>query len=124
MESVALGLRTVVYPVLDLTAAKAWYSRAFGVAPYFDEGFYVGFNIGGYELGLDPNGVRSQQQGGAVSYWGVKDCAHAYAHFCEVGATTVEAPNAVGSGIIVATVQDPFGNAIGLIENPHFQLGH
>jgi catechol 2,3-dioxygenase-like lactoylglutathione lyase family enzyme len=49
------GLRTVIYRVPDLTRAKAWYSEAFGIQPYFDEPFYVGFNIGGYELGLDPN---------------------------------------------------------------------
>jgi hypothetical protein len=28
----------------------------------------------------------------------------------------------VGGGIKVAAVLDPFGNAFGIIENPHFQL--
>ena len=50
-----LGLGTVGYHVTDLAAAKAWYTRAFGVAPYFDQPFYVGFDIGGYELGLNPD---------------------------------------------------------------------
>ena len=51
-----LGLRTVIYPSPDLATAKAWYTQALGQDPYFDEPFYVGFNVGGYELGLDPNG--------------------------------------------------------------------
>ena len=49
-----LGLRTVIYHAPDLAKAKAWYAAAFNVAPYFDEPFYVGFNVGGYELGLNP----------------------------------------------------------------------
>ena len=50
-----LGLRTVVYKVSDLGRAKAWYTKVLGIEPYFDEPFYVGFNVGGYELGLDPD---------------------------------------------------------------------
>ena len=49
-----LGLRTLIYDVTDIVKAKAWYSDVFGKAPYFDEPFYVGFNIGGYEFGLRP----------------------------------------------------------------------
>ena len=50
-----LGLRTVNYHVTDLARAKAWYISALGKEPYFDEPFYVGFNVGGFELGLDPD---------------------------------------------------------------------
>src|SRR5688500_8666444 len=50
-----LGLRTIIYKVPDLARAKAWYGETFGISPYFDEPFYVGFNVGGYELGLDPD---------------------------------------------------------------------
>ena len=50
-----LGLRTAIYPVTDLAKARSWYSAVLGVAPYFDEPFYVGFNVGGFELGLDPD---------------------------------------------------------------------
>src|SRR5207248_8856951 len=83
-----LGLRTVIYHVSDLARAKQWYSRAFGVEPYFDEPFYVGFNIGGYELGLDPNteGVKPGP-GGVVAYWGVPDAAKAVEQFTRAGAT-------------------------------------
>ncbi len=53
-----LGLRTVIYPAPDLAAAKAWYTRLLGVEPYFDEPFYVGFSVAGYELALGPRWVR------------------------------------------------------------------
>lgn len=116
-----LGLRTVIYHVPDLQRAKAWYSTAFGVQPYFDEAFYVGFNIGGYELGLDPSTKGAPPgPGGAVAYWGVGDAEAAVQHFTQAGAS-LEAPvQDVGGGIRVATVADPFGNLVGLIENPHF----
>lgn len=116
-----LGLRTVIYKVPDLARAKAWYTAAFGVKPYFDEPFYVGFNVGGYELGLDPNpeGVRPGP-GGSVTYWGVAEVEAAVKHFVKAGATVTSAVQDVGEGIRVATVADPFGNLVGLIENPHF----
>lgn len=69
-----LGLRTVIYKVSDITKAKEWYSRVFDITPYFDEVFYVGFNVGGYELGLDPDTKRQPPgPGGGTAYWGVKD---------------------------------------------------
>jgi len=114
------GLGTVIYPVTDLGRAKAWYATAFGQQPYFDQPFYVGFNIAGYELGLDPNG--SSTGVGAVAYWRVGDIGRAVEHFVSVGATVAAAVQDVGDGIKVATVTDPFGNVIGLIENPHFKL--
>jgi len=116
-----LGLRTVIYHVPDLQRAKAWYSSTFGVQPYFDEPFYVGFNIGGFELGLDPDtkGVKPGP-GGSVAYWGVKNVEEAVAHFTRSGASLKSPIQDVGEGIRVATVVDPFGNLMGLIENPHF----
>ena len=63
-----LGLRTVIYPVADAAAAKAWWSDVLGTDPYFDEAFYVGFDVGGYELGLLP----SPEPSAAVTYWGVR----------------------------------------------------
>lgn len=116
-----LGLATVIYPVSDLARAKAWYAEAFGQQPYFDEPFYVGFNIAGYELGLLPDGGKPGPDGG-VAYWRVDEIDAAVARFNAAGATTVEAAKDVGDGIKVATVADPFGNSIGLIENPHFDL--
>ena len=117
------GLRTVIYHVNDLDRARAWYSSALGIEPYFDQPFYVGFNVGGYELGLDPDmtGITSGS-GGVGAYWGVSDCEAAYNRLLELGASTHSPVRDVGEGIRVATVNDPFGNVIGVIENPHFSL--
>jgi predicted enzyme related to lactoylglutathione lyase len=117
-----LGLRTVIYRVDDLEQAKAWYARAFEVEPYFDEPFYVGYQVGGYELGLDPDLSQGKPgPGGSVAYWGVDSIDPAFARFVQLGASVVVPVKDVGGGIKVATVADPFGNTIGLIENPHFQ---
>ena len=116
-----LGLRTVIYHVPDLGRAKEWYSRAFGVQPYFDQPFYVGFNIAGFELGLDPDTKEVKPgAGGTVAYWGVANAAQAVEHFVRAGASLESPVRDVGEGIRVATVADPFGNLMGLIENPHF----
>jgi predicted enzyme related to lactoylglutathione lyase len=116
------GLRTTLYKVSDLARAKAWYASAFGVSPYFDEPFYVGFNVGGFELGLDPDAPAAIVPGGVHAYWGVDDLSASYRHFLAVGARPHEAPKEVGGGIWVATVLDPFGNVIGLIDNPQFDV--
>lgn len=115
------GLRTVIYSAQRLAEAKAWYTRALGQEPYFDQPFYVGFNVGGYELGLDPQAPASGQSG-VVAYWGVPDAAPAYARLLELGATSHEPVREVGEGIRVGVVEDPFANMLGVIENPHFQL--
>ena len=105
-----LGLRTVIYHTPDLAKAKAWYTAAFGVAPYFDEPFYVGFNIGGYELGLDPDAEKVEVGNNAVAYWGVSDIDQAYAHLLAQGAKPHQPVRDVGGDIKVATAADPFGN--------------
>jgi len=117
------GLRTVIYHVDDLERAKAWYSLALGIEPYFDQPFYVGFNVGGYELGLDPdiNGITIGA-GGVGAYWGVSDCESAFNRLVELGGSPLTPVQEVGEGIRVATVTDPFGNVIGVIENPHFSI--
>ena len=119
MSSPILGLRTVGYKVSNLAEAKAWYTKAFQVEPYFDEPFYVGFTIGGYELGLQPE--ESVKGNNVVTFWGVTDIQAEYQRFLDVGATAVEAPQNVGGDIMVATVKDPWENIIGLIYNPEFK---
>lgn len=115
-----LGLRTAIYQVPDIDAAKAWYAKAVGVAPYFDQPFYVGFNVGGYELGLQPDTPAKTAVENVVAYWGVADAQAAFDHLLKSGATANGAVQDVGEGIKVATVRDPYGNVFGLIENPHF----
>ena len=123
MSSQFQGLRTVIYHAPDLAKAKSWYAKALGIEPYFDQPFYVGFNVSGYELGLDPD-VSSTPggKGGSVAYWGVADARAAFERLISLGATERSALQKVGEGIRVATVFDPFGNIFGIIENPHFKL--
>lgn len=116
------GLRTVIYHAPDLGKAKAWYAAALGVAPYFDEPFYVGFNIGGFELGLNPDVTGVTVGNNAVTYWGVSDIDTAYRLLVERGAEPRDPVQDVGGDIKVAAVADPFGNVIGLIQNPHFAI--
>ena len=123
MTTPMLGLRTAIYKVSDLAAAKDWYAEAFGVAPYFDEAFYVGFNIAGYELGLMPDPMPAGGKADNVlTYWGVEDIDGEVARLCGLGGTVHAAPANVGGEIVVASVTDPWGNVIGLIYNPEFSL--
>ena len=117
-DGMILGLRTVGYPTPDLAAAKAWYAQVLGIAPYFDEPFYVGFNVGGFELGLIPDAVPGTA--GPQALWGVADADAALARLLALGAASLEPVTEVGGGIRVAAVVDPFGNRFGIIENPHF----
>jgi predicted enzyme related to lactoylglutathione lyase len=117
------GLRTVIYHASDLEAAKAWYSQALDIKPYFDQPFYIGFNVGGYELGLDPDPTSATGTGtSAVAYWGVANVEAALARLVELGATDRFGVQDVGGDIRMASVIDPFGNVFGIIENPHFAL--
>ena len=118
-----LGLRTAAYHVNDIEKAKTWYTSILGFGPYFDEPFYVGFNVSGYELGLQPSEAETSNKAeGVVAYWGVGDAATALERLLELGATAHEDLQDVGAGIKVASVKDPFGNVFGVIENPHFKL--
>lgn len=116
------GLRTVVYHVTDLDTATEWYVKVLGIEPYFKEPFYVGFNVGGYELGLDPDPAQAKGPGGVGAYWGVADADAALARLIELGGQPHSAVQDVGGGIKVASVLDPSGNVFGVIENPHFKL--
>ncbi|HVK39111.1 MAG TPA: VOC family protein [Candidatus Kapabacteria bacterium] len=116
-----LGLRTAIYNVTDLDAARAWYAGVLGIEPYFSEPFYVGFDVCGYELGLLPDG-NGTGRGGVTAYWGVADAEAALARLLDLGATGDTAVQDVGGGIRTASVLDPWGNVFGIIENPHFKL--
>lgn len=122
-DSPMLGLRTVVYMVDDLQKAKEWYMKAFNTKPYYDTAFYIGFNIGGFELGLHPKeNVEGSDNGTVITYWGVDDIQNVYNALIDLGATKHEEPNNVGGEIILASVYDPWKNIIGIIYNPVFKL--
>lgn len=118
------GLRTAIYHVGDIERGKQWYSAVLGIEPYFDQPFYVGYNVSGYELGLQPvESASGERSDGGVAYWGVENAEAAFQKLIELGATAHELVQDVGEGVKVATVKDPFGNVVGIIENPHFKLG-
>lgn len=116
---VFLGLRSHILDTEDLQATKAWYTEVLGVPPYFDEPFYVGFNVGGFELGLMPTQDPPYPAGGET-YWGVADINPAWEQLLARGAEPSHEITDVGDGILMAVVIDPGGNRIGIIENPHF----
>jgi len=112
-------LRTAILHVPDITAARDWYAKATGIAPYFDEPFYVGFDLGGTELGLDPDPeAGTAGTGGTTAYWRVRDVDQALAHLLAIGGAPSGPVRDVGGGIRVASVRDPFGNVVGMIEIP------
>jgi predicted enzyme related to lactoylglutathione lyase len=114
-----LGLQSQIYPVTDLESSKNWWLNTLGIDPYFDEPFYVGFKVGGYELGLDPNALI---ENGPTTFWDVKDIESVVAHFVSEGAILTSGITDVGDRIRVAELSTPEGQRIGLIFNPHFQL--
>jgi catechol 2,3-dioxygenase-like lactoylglutathione lyase family enzyme len=121
MKNKFLGLRTLGYKVPDLAAATEWYTKILGIKPYFNQPFYVGFNVAGYELGLQPEEGSSSRSDNAVTYWGVENASDTYKFLIDAGATAHSEPADVGDGIIVASVNDPWGNIFGIIYNPHFK---
>ena len=117
------GLRTAAYQVKELDKAKAWYGKVLGLQPYFDQPFYVGFNVGGFELGLVPaEDAKPNRAPAGIAYWGVADAQTAYKRLVELGASAFEPIQDVGEGILIGAVRDPFGNVLGVIQNPNFKI--
>ena len=108
-------LRSIIYHVNDLGKAKVWFTKLTGVQPYFDEPFYVGFDINGFELGLDPDMTGIKEGNHAVCYWAVEDIHAAVEKAVSLEATIVSPVTNVGGPTEVAVVEDPFGNHIGFI---------
>jgi predicted enzyme related to lactoylglutathione lyase len=116
-------LRTAIYAVGDLAAAKQWYSEVLERAPYFDETFYVGFNVGGFELGLVPEpDAPTERDAAGVAFWGVADAEAAYQRLLSLGGHDHEPVQDVGDGVKIGAVRDPYGNVLGIVENPHFRV--
>ena len=118
-----LGLRTAQYHVRtsDLGPARQWYAKALGIQPYFDQPYYVGFNVAGFELGLVPEDrVPPSREGAVAVYWGVANIQEGLDQLLAIGATKTADIQDVGGGIKKVIVLDPFGNPFGLMENPNF----
>ena len=115
--STTQGVQIVLHPVSDLVAAKALYTALLGVPPQSDSSYYVGFEAAGQQIGLVPNG-GPQGMASPVAYWRVPDIEAKLAEVTAAGATVREPPRNVGGGRLVATVTDPDGNVLGLLQDP------
>src|SRR5215213_4011903 len=115
-DSSTQGIKTVLHPVTDLATAKAVYAALLGAPPQTDEPYYVGFEAAGQHIGLVPDGA-TQGMTSLVIYWHVPDLEAKLAEVTAAGATVKEPPHDVGGGRLVATVTDPDGNVLGLIQD-------
>ncbi|MFI7618552.1 glyoxalase [Nonomuraea terrae] len=114
--SATQGIKTVLHPVSDLAKAKAVYAALLGISPQTDSPYYVGFEAEGQHIGLVPDG-GPQGMTSPVAYWHVEDIEAKLAEVTAAGATVKEAAHEVGGGRLVATVTDPDGNVLGLIQD-------
>ncbi|MFX0575854.1 VOC family protein [Nocardia nepalensis] len=112
----ALGIQTVLHPVSDLDKAKTVYAALLGVPPQIEGTYYVGFEVGGQHIGLVPGG-GPQGMTAPVTYWEVTDIEAKLAEVTAAGATVREPVRDVGQGRRVATVIDPDGNVLGLLQD-------
>jgi predicted enzyme related to lactoylglutathione lyase len=111
----AEGIKTILYPVKDLAKAKPLYSALLGVEPIMDEAYYVGYRVGGQDIGLDPHGHENGMTG-PVGYWHVDDIDGILKALIDAGAQVQQTVRDVGGGKLIATVKDPDGNPIGLLQ--------
>jgi predicted enzyme related to lactoylglutathione lyase len=116
IDTSAPAIRTVLHPVSDLATAKAVYAALLGVEPQIDGPFYVGFEAAGQHIGLVPGG-GSQGMTSPVAHWHVPDIEAKLAEVTAAGATVKEPVRDVGGGRLVATVTDPDGNVLGLLQD-------
>jgi predicted enzyme related to lactoylglutathione lyase len=114
------GIKTVLHPVSDLATAKPVYAALLGGPPQHDADFYVGFDVAGQHIGLVPGG-GPQAMTSPVAYWHVSDIEAKLAEVTAAGATVKEPPRDVGGGRLVATVTDPDGNVLGLLQDTDVQ---
>jgi predicted enzyme related to lactoylglutathione lyase len=110
------GIKTVLVPVSDLATAKAVYAALLGISPQADGSYYVGFDAEGQHIGLVPGG-GPQGMTSPVPYWHVPDIEAKLAEVAAAGATVKEPARDVGGGRLVASVTDPDGNVLGLIQD-------
>jgi predicted enzyme related to lactoylglutathione lyase len=115
-DSSTEGIKTVLHPVSDLEAAKPVYTALLGIPPQHDAPYYVGFEVAGQHIGLVPGG-GPQGMTSPVAFWHVPDIEAKLAEVTAAGAILKEPAHDVGGGRLVATVTDPDGNVLGLLQD-------
>jgi predicted enzyme related to lactoylglutathione lyase len=127
------GLATVSFYATDLKAARQWYTELLGMEPYYavptaDDPAYVEFRCGDLqcELGIIDAKYATHPvtdgPAGAVINWHVDDLESTVERFLSLGATLIDpiTERGEGTGFRTASVADPFGNIVGLMNNPHY----
>ncbi len=132
------GFATVSFYASDVKAAREWYTKLLGIEPYYavptaDEPAYVEYRFGDFqcELGIidakyATHQVGTQQggapAGGAIMYWHVDDLEGELERLLSLGATLNEGivERGTNTGFRTASVVDPYGNIIGIMNNPHY----
>ena len=110
------GMKTVIYPVKDIGQAKKLFGMLLGSEPTVDGPYYVGFKIGGQDIGLLPNG-HAQGMNAPLGYFHVDDIKKTLEALVKEGAQIQQQVKDVGAGRLVASVKDADGNSIGLLQN-------
>jgi predicted enzyme related to lactoylglutathione lyase len=112
-----MSVKTILHPVTDLDASKAVYTALLGTEPTADSSYYVGYDVDGQHIGLVPQG-GPQSMTSPVAYWHVEDIEAKIAETTAAGAKVNEPVRDVGNGRLVATITDPYGNVLGLLQDP------
>jgi predicted enzyme related to lactoylglutathione lyase len=109
----AQNIKVIVYPVTDTEKAKAFFNKFFGVKPYTDSPYYIGYKVGDIEVGLDPN-----SKVGPIAYTDVTNIQMTLKGMTDAGATIMQDPKDVGEGLLIAQVKDGDGNVLGFRQMP------
>jgi predicted enzyme related to lactoylglutathione lyase len=107
------GIKTIIYPVKDVTQAKTLFRKLLEVEPYADQPYYIGFKIGDQDIGLVPNGHNA----GMTAFYHVDDIKNSLQILVDAGAEIIQDIKNVGGGRLIASVKDKDSNIIGLIQN-------
>jgi predicted enzyme related to lactoylglutathione lyase len=107
------GVKTILYPVKDMTQAKTLFCKFLGVEPYADQPYYIGFKIGDQDIGLVPNNPEA----GMTAFYHVDDIKGSLQILVDAGAAIIQDVKNVGGGRLVASLKDKDSNLIGLIQN-------
>ena len=107
------GIKTVLYPVKDMTQAKTRFQKLLGVEPYADQPYYIGFKVNDQDIGLVPNNPEA----GMAAFFHVDDIKSSLQILVDAGAKIIQDVKNVGGGRLVASARDTDNNIIGLIQN-------